>query len=138
VNALFGGTDAADIALNQAILDDPSLLATGKDLVPGSNGSALAMVELENRSVAALGGRSLRGYWLASVNDHAVRTSAANDEADNARLVRESLEAQADAISGVSLDEETIDLLSYQRQFQAAARYISTIDEAMQILLSIA
>jgi flagellar hook-associated protein 1 FlgK len=38
----------------------------------------------------------------------------------------------------VSLDEETIDLLSYQRQFQAAARYISTIDEAMQILLSIA
>ncbi len=138
VNALFGGTTAADIELNAAILDDPSLLATGKDLVPGSNGSALAMVELENRSIAALGGRSLRGYWLASVNDHAVRTAAANDEADNARLVRESLEAQADAISGVSLDEETIDLLSYQRQFQAAARYISTIDEAMQILLSIA
>jgi flagellar hook-associated protein 1 len=41
-------------------------------------------------------------------------------------------------VSGVSIDEEAIDLLSFQRQFQAAARYINVIDEAMQTLLSIA
>jgi flagellar hook-associated protein 1 FlgK len=41
-------------------------------------------------------------------------------------------------VSGVSLDEEAIDLMSLQRQFQAAARFITVIDEAMQVLLSIA
>jgi flagellar hook-associated protein 1 FlgK len=138
VNALFDGTDGSNIELNAEILDDPRLLSTAKDHVDGSNGSALDMIALEDLAIADLGGRSLRGYWQAKVNDHAVRTSAANDEADGARLVRESLSAQAEAVSGVSVDEEAIDLMSYQRQFQAAARYISTIDEAMQVLLSIA
>ena len=36
------------------------------------------------------------------------------------------------------LDEEAIDLMTLQRQFQAAARSITVIDEAMQVLLSTA
>ena len=36
-----------------------------------------------------------------------------------------------------NLDEEAIDLLAYQRQFQAAARFVSIIDETMQSLMSI-
>ncbi|MDZ4755302.1 MAG: flagellar hook-associated protein FlgK [Phycisphaerae bacterium] len=136
INGFFSGDDASSIGLNEALLDDPRLLASGKDLIPGSNGSALDMVALEDLSINALGGRSLRGYWQSTVNNHAVRTSAANDAAEGSRLVRESLEAQAEAVSGVSVDEEAIDLLTYQRQFQAAARYISTIDEAIQTLLN--
>ena len=41
------------------------------------------------------------------------------------------------AVSGVSLDEEVINLLTFQRQFQAAARFIAVIDETLQTLLSI-
>jgi flagellar hook-associated protein 1 FlgK len=51
--------------------------------------------------------------------------------------VRESIDSQIQATSGVSLDEESINMLSYQRQFQAAARYIATIDETLQTLLTI-
>ena len=138
INALFAGRDASDIELNDIILNDPELLATAKDHVEGSNGAALDMVALQDLTISDLGNRSLRGYWQAAVNDHAVRTAAANDEADGARVVREGLSAQAEAVSGVSVDEEAIDLITYQRQYQAAARYISVIDEAMKTLLSIA
>lgn len=138
VNAYFAGRDARDIEVHQALLDDPRMLASGADFIPGSNGTALAMVALENRSIDALGGRTLRGSWLSSVSDLAVRTASAVDAAEGARLVRESLEAQEQAVSGVSLDEESIDLILYQRQFQAAARFISVIDETLQTLLSIA
>mgnify|MGYP006161243213 FL=1 len=85
----------------------------------------------------ALSGRSLREYWQAGVNDLAVRTDAANTRLQGASLVRDSLDAQNASVSGVSLDEEAIDLLSYQRQFQAAARYLSIIDETLKSLLSI-
>ncbi len=44
---------------------------------------------------------------------------------------------ESQATSGVSIDEESINMLSYQRQFQAAARYIATIDETLQTLLTI-
>ena len=96
------------------------------------------MAELRDKSIGNLSGRSLREFWESGVNDLAVRTSAANTRLEGAAVVTESLFAQNQAVSGVSLDEEAIDLLSYQRQFQAAARYISVIDETLQSLLSIA
>jgi flagellar hook-associated protein 1 FlgK len=51
--------------------------------------------------------------------------------------VRQSLEAQRASLSGVSVDEESINLLNYQRQFQGAAQVISTADELLQTLISI-
>lgn len=138
VNALFAGSDATDMAVNEALLANPRLLASGHAHVPGSNGAALSMVALEHLAIDALGGASLRGYWQGHVNASAVRTAAAIDAAESAAIVRESLEAQENAVGGVSLDEESVDLITFQRQFQAAARFISVIDEAMQTLLSIA
>ena len=81
-----------------------------------------------------------RGHlaWQNSVNSLAVRTNAANAGVESARLVRESLYSQVQAVSGVSLDEESINLLTFQRQFQAAARFITVIDETLQVLLSLA
>jgi len=136
INGFFAGSDATDIAVNQAIVDDPRLLASGQGHVDGSNGAALAIAALENLSVESLGGRSIRGFWQSATTDLAVRTQAANTKAESTALVRESLDAQIQGVSGVSIDEESINMLAYQRQFQAAARYIATIDETLQTLLS--
>ena len=138
VNGLFTGTNASEITVDQSVLDDPSLLATSKDFTSGGNDIALAIVELENRANDAFGGRSLREKWQSEVNTLAVATGAARTRYESSVLVRESLEAQNQAVSGVSIDEEAIDLMTLQRQFQAAARFITVIDEAMQVLLSIA
>ena len=138
VNTFFSGTNGVDIGVNKAILSESSLLASGSDFAVGSNGTALKMTELRDKTMTNLSGRSLREFWESGVNNLAVRTSAANTRLEGAAVVTESLYAQNQAISGVSLDEEAIDLLSYQRQFQAAARFISVIDETLQSLLSIA
>lgn len=137
VNSFFGGSDASDLSVNAQLEGDPRLLAVGRGHVPGSNDGALAIAALEDTTFDALGGRSLRGFWQSSTTDLAVRTQASNTNAESSRLVRESLDAQVQATSGVSLDEESINMLSYQRQFQAAARFVATIDETLQTLLSI-
>ncbi len=41
-----------------------------------------------------------------------------------------------DAVSGVSLDEEGISLMQYQRSFSAAARLMTTLDEALNTLIN--
>ena len=137
VNSFFGGSDASNLSINAAIEGDPRLLAAGQGHTDGSNSGALAIAGLEEKSLDSLGGRSLRGFWQSATTGLAVKTQAANTKAESTRLVRESLDAQTQATSGVSLDEESINMLSYQRQFQAAARYIATIDETLQTLLSI-
>lgn len=137
VNTFFTGRGAGDIDVASTIANDPRLLAVGAGHVPGSNDTAIAIANLQDKGVEALGGRSMRGYWQESVSNVAVRLSAANSAAESTKLVRESINAQAQAVSGVSLDEEAINMMTFQRQFQAAARFISTIDETLQTLLSI-
>ncbi|WP_333650733.1 flagellar hook-associated protein FlgK [Lacrimispora sp.] len=41
-----------------------------------------------------------------------------------------------DSVSGVSLDEEGISLMQYQRSFSAAARLMTTLDEALNTLIN--
>jgi flagellar hook-associated protein 1 FlgK len=41
------------------------------------------------------------------------------------------------AISGVSLDEEAVRMITLQRAFQASARYIATISELLEILANL-
>ena len=138
VNTFFEGSDAATIDVRQEIVDDPTLLAVGADHIAGSGGTALAIAGLRDTAADSLNGQSLREYWQGEVNALAVRTDAANISASSASLVADSLHAQVQSISGVSIDEESINLLTYERQFQAAARFISVIDETLQVLLSIA
>ena len=138
VNTFFAGKNAADIDVNQVLKDDSNLLAAGADHLPGSTDTALAIADLQDQEVEGLGNRSIREFWQNAVNDLAVRTDAANTAVESSRLVRESLFSQIQAVVGVSLDEESINLLMFQQQFNAAARFITVIDEAIQTLLSIA
>ena len=138
VNTFFTGSDAADIDVNQRLQDDPALLAVGAGNIAGSNGTALALADLQNTKLADLNGKSLMEFWDNSVSTLAVKTDAANAAVESSSLVKDSLSAQVQAVSGVSLDEESINLLTFQRQFQAAAKFISVIDQTLQTLLSIA
>ena len=41
-----------------------------------------------------------------------------------------------DSVSGVSLDEEGINLMQYQRSYTAAARLMTTLDQALDVLIN--
>jgi flagellar hook-associated protein 1 FlgK len=46
------------------------------------------------------------------------------------------LENHRESISGVSIDEETVNLIKYQNAYQAAAKLIDTADEMMETVLN--
>jgi len=50
-------------------------------------------------------------------------------------LVFNKLEQQISSVSGVSIDEEMIDVLKYQRSYDASAKLISIADEMMKTVL---
>lgn len=139
VNAFFAGSTASDIALAPELASDPAKLLHGR-YVNGTyveNGTALRIVDLKDQSLAALGGRSVRAAWLDTSGIVSSRTAAAETTSNAAGLVRDSLEAQRAGLSGVSIDEEAINLLTYQRQYQGAARLISITDELLRTVISL-
>jgi flagellar hook-associated protein 1 FlgK len=139
VNTYFTGTDASNINVRRALVDQPTLLNAGRmnGTTPNDNGTAMAITLLQDQAIGALGGSTIRSAWSDAVQQIGIRTDAAGSRADATSLVRESLQAQQSAVSGVSIDEESINLITYQRQYQGAARFISVVDELTQTLMSI-
>lgn len=56
--------------------------------------------------------------------------------AETSSSVLLNLSFSRESISGVSLDEEGINLMAYQKSYQAAARYFTALDEAVDIIIN--
>ncbi len=138
INSYFQGTTAADISVRGDLLDDPSKLATaslvGDDII--ANGTALGIAGLQGNSIDSLEGNSLQEHWSQRVQRIAVDTEYAQDRLQSTAIVQESLAAQQAAASGVSIDEESINLINYQKQYEASARVISVARELLDTLLA--
>lgn len=139
VNSYFTGQDASDIGVRGDLVETPELLVVGRMVngVLDEGAGARAVAGLRDAGIGSLGGRSITSSWTDAVQGLGVRTDAAASNAEAARAVREALEAQRQSVSGVNIDEETVNLLTYQRQYQASARLITVVDQLTQELLSI-
>ncbi|MCH7946605.1 MAG: hypothetical protein IIC66_02295 [candidate division Zixibacteria bacterium] len=137
LNTYFTGSDSTNIAVNSR-LNDVDLLAVAQNHIPGDNGNALVLVALRNQPLDSLGGESLTELWSRHVEELAIKVDQANSQVRSTTLVRETLESQRQSFSGVNADEEAIDLLIYQRMFQASARFLSIVDEMIDQILSLA
>jgi flagellar hook-associated protein 1 FlgK len=139
VNAYFTGVDARDIGVRDDLKNDPTLLTTGREINGqfAENGTALAISGLQDTAIPALGGQTLQGLWRTAVQDVGSKAAQADTAAQAASDVFNSLDSQRSAISGVSIDEESINLMDFQRQYQGAAKIISVADQLTQELLQL-
>lgn len=137
VNTYFTGSNAQDIAVNTTVSSNPQMIAASRDGSPGDNRTALALANLRTSAIPSLGNITLKDLWGRHVADYAVRSSQATQQLSSDTLVKENLMSQAQAVSGVNTDEEAINLLSYQRAYQASARFLSVVDQMFQTLLAI-
>lgn len=139
VNSFFEGTSAGDIAVRTDLQADPTGVTLGRDENGTfvANGTALAIAGVQSEALEAFSGMSVDEFWAGAVSNLGVKAGAARTNADATRVVRESLQAQRDATSGVSVDEESLNLINYQRAYQGAARFIQIVDELTRTLISL-
>jgi flagellar hook-associated protein 1 FlgK len=137
INTFFTGSTANDIAVNQAIANKPQMLAAARNGQPTDNQTALAIAKLSETGVKSLGGATLSQSYDALVTGVGAAASSASVRAEASTVVLETLTAQREGLSGVSLDEEAVKLVAQQRSFQSAAQLISTIDDLLDIVISL-
>lgn len=81
-------------------------------------------------------GASLEERLADMVVGLAAEVRASKATADGARAVSKGAELARVAEHGVSLDEEMIGLVRYQRSLEAASRVMTTVDEALNVLVN--
>lgn len=134
----FTGTNAATLAVNQGLKDNPALIQiAGASGAAGDNAVGLALAHLADSAQATLGNQTFSDDYGRLVAQLGAELSGANDQLSAHEVVARMLQQQRDAVSGVSIDEEMSDLVRFQRAYQASARIISTVDEMLQTVLSL-
>jgi flagellar hook-associated protein 1 FlgK len=128
----FNGTDAATITVNAALAGNPNLIQTsGSATAAGDNRVALQLAQLGSTAQAALGNQTFNGNYDAAVAALGDSLQTANSQVTSQSLVAQMLTTQRSSISGVSVDEEMTNLLSFQRAYEASAKLVSTVDTLM-------
>ncbi|MEK6531444.1 MAG: flagellar hook-associated protein FlgK [Deltaproteobacteria bacterium] len=122
-------------------ITDPNSIAAASSYdvtpgdLPGDNTNALALAAVKNAEV--IEGTTISDYYTSLVSDIGVVTAEAGSNRDSQDKVVEQLLLARDSVSGVSIEEEAINLIKLQRAYQAAAKIITTVDEMYITLLNI-
>ncbi|HZS12808.1 MAG TPA: flagellar basal body rod C-terminal domain-containing protein, partial [Nitrospirales bacterium] len=105
--------------------------------VPGDNSNAVAMAALQTKAIAGLGNVPFTSYYSTAVTNLGAAAQKADRDVNAQDLMQQQLEGFRAQVSGVSLDEEMINMLQYQRAYEAASRLIVMSDQLLQELLNL-
>lgn len=100
----------------------------------GNGENALAMAKVKDKNM--IGNYTAEDYFKTLISNLAVSGTQATTAHSNQKVVTESLEQRRQSEIGVSLDEEMTDMIKYQHAYSAAAKYISTVDEMIETLIT--
>lgn len=137
INTFFQGSDAQTISVNSLVAGNVQYLAAAQNGEASDNQNALALAQANTAVQPTLGGQSVQSAYDAMINGIASASSSAKNNAQATLDIRNTLESQRDALSGVSINDEAINLIQQQQAFMGASRLISTIDQMMQTLMAI-
>jgi flagellar hook-associated protein 1 FlgK len=120
-------------------LANPSSVAASSTRAgaPGNNSNILSLVALQHRQFTELQSNTLHDAYRRTAAELGVRIQTAERNNDAQDILRDQIETIRAQVSGVSIDEEMINLIKFQRGFEAASRLIRVTDEMLQTLLSL-
>jgi flagellar hook-associated protein 1 len=120
----FSGATAATLE----VAVTPAQIQTSSEGAPGGNNIALAIAGLRGQ------GADQRYAALVAQIGSGVRNARTDQETSQAVLTAVSNQRQA--VSGVSLDEEMTNLISFQRGYQASAQALNVMNEMLNTLIN--
>src|SRR6185312_7134162 len=132
------GTDAATIGVNTNLLTDPSQVqAAGTAGASGDNAVALKLAQLGSQSIAGLGNQTFSSAFASQVGGFGFALSNANAQVSNSSSVTSMLQNQRDSVSGVSIEEEVANLITFQQAYSASSKIITTVDQMLSTVVNL-
>lgn len=99
----------------------------------GDGSNALKMASL--KSEKSIGRFTYEEFFKSIVSDLGISSQEAKKFLENQNVLLNNLEQRRQATVGVSLDEEMAEMLKYQHGYDAAARYMKTVDEMISTVI---
>lgn len=127
-------TVAGSAASIKMAITDPSMIASSSDGSAGSNGNLANFSAVETSKLPS--GETPGNAYADLVYQVGSLTSNANAESTATAASLLQLNDQLSSVSGVSIDEESANLITYQQAYEAAARVVTTIQALFTVTMS--
>lgn len=127
--------------INPLISGDVQTIAAGfadseGTVHPGDNRAALAIAAIRNTAVMVGDTRTFDDYFADAVTNIGLKGEQAQRSLETHIAIMQELKGLRDSISGVNIDEELSDIIKFQHGYNAAAKFISTIDEMLDTIIN--
>lgn len=136
----FTGADASSISLAAEVGNNRDFVAVSAVFGgTGDNSIALQLSQLRDDAItigASPSPTSFANHYRDTVTTLAMNTNAAASSSAVYETLAAQSEVRRQSVSGVSTDEELVQLMRSQQAYVAATRLISTVDEMAQALLN--
>jgi flagellar hook-associated protein 1 FlgK len=138
-NTFFTGSTAGALGVNAEVkgISNAAKFAVSQGGIGEDTRNAERMASFLDEPLESAGNASLSDLYNQLLNEITQGSSLAKSVAEGFGVFEGMLEGQQQAVSGVSIDEEAIKMITLQRVYQASARYIQTISELLDILVNI-
>jgi len=142
------GKEASTIAVNPVLESHPEQLAAAALPVPpasaippqGDAANATLLAALKDKTDTtpgdALYNTTIQGFYQQTVSDAGGRAASAKSASASAGATLTQLTQQRSSVTGVSTDSEMVNMLKYQRAYQASARVVQTMDDMVGTLIN--
>lgn len=136
---LTGKERAAEfIDLSDAVRSSVNNIATAAEAdSPSDNRIAIALSGLQHARLMGEGHSTLDDYYNSIVADIGVASASNKSAMTQQKDIMNQLTKIREQISGISIDEETANIMQYQQAFAANARVIQVADEMLKEVLDL-
>jgi flagellar hook-associated protein 1 FlgK len=130
-------TAARNMALNGDIVADVGKIAASMT-VDGDGDNAREIGSISDRLINwGTSTATANGYYGALTAQVGQDVSTASNEKDHRDIIMNQLDAKWQSTSGVSIDEEMMNLIKYQMGYNAAGRLVTVANELMDTLINL-
>ncbi len=137
INTFFTGTGSADVGVHSMLETDPAKFAASSDGIGKDTLNAVKLAAMPETPSARFDNMTITGYYRLIIDKTAIAGGTVKAIATADASYQSTLQSHRDAVSGVNPDDETINLLVYQRAYQATSKYVTAINEMLDYLLQI-
>ncbi|HOT62657.1 MAG TPA: flagellar hook-associated protein FlgK [Treponemataceae bacterium] len=127
--------------VNKVIAADVQTIAAGfpndeGTAFAGDNRAAVAISQIRNSAVMVGDSRTFDDYFAEAVTGVGLKGEQAARALETQRSIMKELRDLRDSVSGVNIDEELADVIKFQHGYNAAARFIATVDEMLDTIIN--
>jgi len=137
VPAVPGSNSGAVRTMQVALVDPLRIAAAGLTGGKGDNANALVLTAIGDETLFSSGSLTATEFYSGLAYRIGDDSRRAEDNYETQRSVVTQLENQRDSASGVSLDEEAVNIIRFQKAYEANARFIRVVDELSDELMRI-